>query len=131
MIESTERAIRTLEGVRCRCLIEQDFETLDTIIADDLHHIHSTGAVENKASYMQTIRTRLRFLEIKRPSIDVKVFENVAIATGPLSQVIQVRANDQILETTAVVTQIWIKQACGWVQSNFQSTRTDGPPESK
>jgi hypothetical protein len=121
--QTLEPEIRKLEDLRSRFLINEDFAALEALIADDLVHVHTTGVIDNKSSYLHAVKTRLRFLTIERQSLVVKSFKNFAIMTGPLHQAIQMRNTGQIIETEAIATQVWIKQNRTWVQSNFQSTR--------
>src|SRR3546814_7464901 len=47
-------------------LISRDVERLETLIADDLIHIHGNGKVEGKSEYLEGIRARYRFYRVDR-----------------------------------------------------------------
>ncbi len=117
--------IKSLEDQRVQALLANDLEKLSALVAEDVVHIHTTGKVENKAEYLNGVKTRLEFLKIDRPDLKVRVVGDVAVATGALNQEVRVRASGAILDIKAVATQVWVKQAGGWVQTSFQATRVE------
>ena len=117
--------IKSLEDQRVQALLANDLEKLSALVAEDVVHIHTTGKVENKAEYLNGVKTRLEFLKIARPDLKVRVVGDVAVATGALNQEVRVRASGAILDIKAVATQVWVKQAGGWVQTSFQATRVE------
>jgi ketosteroid isomerase-like protein len=123
MMDDIESEIRRLEELRNRSLVIEDVKTLASLIADDIVHVHTTGVVDDKTSYLQAVTTKLKFIQIDRPQLSIRVLGNVAIATGPLNQVIQLRDTGQVIKTSAIATQVWVKEAKGWVQTSFQATR--------
>ena len=125
MIDDVAAEIKNLEAQRVQALLANDAEKLSALVADEVVHIHTTGKVETKAEYMEGVKSRLEFLKIDRPDLKVRVFGNVAVATGALNQEVRVRATGNVLDIKAVATQVWVKQAGGWVQTSFQATRVE------
>jgi ketosteroid isomerase-like protein len=120
-----ENEVREMEALRCAALVKEDFATLASIIADDVVHIHSTGVVDDKNSYLEGVSGRLKFLKVHRSNMAVKIFGDIAVATGTLDQTIQMRDIGKIIESSAVTTQVWARTSDGeWRQTNFHSTRS-------
>jgi len=118
-------AIRELERQRGEALVAGKYEELGELLADDLVHIHATGQIENKATYLAGIRANLDFLKVSRASLDVRCYGDVAIANGVLEQTVRVRANNAVAEMRAATTQVWVRRNGRWLQSSFQATCTE------
>jgi ketosteroid isomerase-like protein len=119
---ATAAEIKRLEERRCRVLVARDYAVLADLVADDLVHIHATGMVDDKASYLAGVEQRLDFLKVERKDLTVRRYGDVAVATGSLHQTILVRATKQELEMKIVTTQVWVLQDGNWRQSSFQAT---------
>ncbi len=125
MDDDVAAEIKNLEARRVQALLANDAEKLSALMAEDLVHVHATGRVENKAEYMEGVRTRLEFLKIERSELQIRMFGDVAVATGPLNQEVRLRNSGNLVDLKAVATQVWVKRAGGWVQSSFQATRVE------
>src|SRR3546814_15687993 len=60
-------------------LISRDVERLETLIADDLIHIHGNGKVEGKSEYLEGIRARYRFYRVDRSGLKIRTYKSVAV----------------------------------------------------
>ena len=114
--------ILALEQQRQQALLDGDIERLSNLVTDDLVHVHASGRVEDKAAYLAGVRMRFRFLSVRRPGLQVRVFGDTAIATGPLDQVLTIVATGLRHEMTAFATQVWVRQGADWRQASFQAT---------
>jgi hypothetical protein len=114
--------IERLENERCRALTCGDYESLGLLLSEDLVHIHATGIIEDKADYLASIATGLRFVRIERSSSKVRVYSDIAVMTGILEQTIRVLATNDIVEMRAAATQTWARSGTGWKQISFQAT---------
>jgi ketosteroid isomerase-like protein len=112
-----------LERRRGEALIGRDAATLEALMAADLVHIHSTGTVMNKAQLMDYVMTVLQFLELERSELKVQVYGNVAVMTGRMRARMQRADKPEPVSAESWVTQVWVRQAHGWVQSHFHSVR--------
>jgi len=119
---ATVTEIERLEERRCRVLVARDYAVLADLVADDLVHIHATGMVDDKASYLAGVEQRLDFLKVERKDLTVRRYGDVAVATGSLHQTILVRATKQEHEMKIVTTQVWVLQDGNWRLSSFQAT---------
>lgn len=118
-----EQAIRQAEERRCRYLMDDDLEGLETVVAPDLVHVHATGVVDDKANYLRGVRERFRFLSVARPEMNVRVLGATAIVTGRLEQRIQMRDTSQLVDLVTFTTQVWTLTNGTWRQCSFQATR--------
>lgn len=120
------QAILAREEARAQALIAGDVERLSELMADDLVHVHASGRVENKAVYLEGVRSRFRFQSVHRPRLDVRVFGDTAIVTGPLEQRLTSIATGEKHAMQAYATQVWVRQGSTWRQASFQATNV--PP---
>jgi ketosteroid isomerase-like protein len=118
-IAELERA----EAERGNALVSCDWEALSSLMSDDLVHIHTTGLIDDKRSYLEGARTKLDYLKVERISFDVRFYGDVAIATGVLNQTLRIKGPETIVEIRAATSQAWIRRDGRWVQTTFQATR--------
>ncbi|RUT42403.1 nuclear transport factor 2 family protein [Pseudomonas sp. PAMC 29040] len=114
--------ITELETARCRALETGDLKALAELVDEGLVHIHATGTIDDKAGYLQLVQDAIEFLRVDRKNLDVRVYADVAIATGRLLQSIKLRATGERREMDVITTQIWLRQADVWRQISFQAT---------
>jgi ketosteroid isomerase-like protein len=117
-----EQDIVALEETRCRALVAGDLEALGKLISDDVQHIHATGKVDDKAAYLDMVGKHIRFLEASRQNLDVRIYGDVAIATGRLEQTIEFKQTTERLAMKVMTTQVWVRRATTWEQASFQAT---------
>ena len=55
---------------------------MQRLFGDDFVYVHSTGAVDNKASYIERQRSSLHSRAMRRSNATVRVFGCLAIITG-------------------------------------------------
>jgi ketosteroid isomerase-like protein len=121
---SSEVAAQLLatEARRQRALVEVDLETLDELFDDSLVHIHAPGLTQNKAQLLEHTATRRAYLEITRGDLNVRVVDDVAVITGPISNRMRApQGGERILE--GVATQVLHRDEAGeWHFISFQMT---------
>lgn len=114
--------IVALEAARCRALVEADLDTLERLVSDDVVHVHANGTADSKSAYIDMVRGQIRFLAAQRERLDVRVYDRVAIATGPLRQSIEMTATGLRVDMHIMTTQVWRNHAGSWRQVSFQAT---------
>jgi len=117
-----QNEITRLEASRCLALVEADLETLDGLVADDVVHVHANGKTDDKAAYLAMVRGQIRFLTVARERLDVRVYGDMAVATGPLRQSIEIAATGVRVDMHIVTTQVWWRHADTWKQISFHAT---------
>lgn len=121
--ENTARAaLIELETARCRALEAADLDALDRLLADDIVHVHANGKADDKATYLALVKGGIRFVSVERERLDVRVYDGLAVATGPLKQSIEATATGQRTDMHVMTTQVWRRQGETWRQVSFQAT---------
>jgi ketosteroid isomerase-like protein len=123
MTDDAITEIKRQEAARGRALVSADWPALAALVADDVVHIHATGQIDDKAQYMEGLRTKFEFIKVERDSLHVRCYGDFAIATGILTQTIRLKGPGTVLEMRAATTQTWIQKGNRWVQNSFQATR--------
>jgi uncharacterized protein (TIGR02246 family) len=117
--------IRNLENQRISALLSKNLDKLAKLMGDDLVHVHANGRVENKAEYLAAVAEKYEFLQIERSSLNIKLIGDAAVVSGALVQDVRIMPANTLIKMSAVATQVWVRRAGGWVQSNFQATRVE------
>jgi len=105
------------EEERCKALTLGDLSSLQLLLADDLVHIHGNGHWDGKMAYLEGVANKFRWHRIDRGELKMRIYGDVVVVTGTLSQGISVRGVDKINEIDCFVTQTWIRAEDGWKQS--------------
>jgi hypothetical protein len=96
---------------RCTALMADDAETLTALLADDLVHIHLTGAVDDKAGYLAGVREKYGFADLERGPLTIRLYGEVAVMIGTLSQTVRLKATGETRPVLAMTTQVWLRCA--------------------
>jgi len=115
--------IRAVEEDRSRALLAGDWAGLANLLAEDLVHFHANGVMDGKQSYIESVSTKLDFLNIERPSLSIRIHGDVAIVTGPLNQTVRIKGPGTVVEMQGVATQTWIKKSGRWLQNTYHAGR--------
>ncbi|CDF83709.1 hypothetical protein PKB_2362 [Pseudomonas knackmussii B13] len=113
-----------LEQERQRALVEEDHARLDTLFADDLLYVHTTGLVQDKAQYLEYARNAVRYLAVERGELQVRLFgDGLALMSGPQCNLLQKRGGGEPVRAEGFATQLWVKEEDGWRIASFHGTR--------
>jgi hypothetical protein len=108
-----------LEAERCRALSEQDWDTLERLLPDDLTHTHMNGRTEDRATYLEGVKRSPR--TVRRENLSVRLFGDVGVMTG---RMINSRNGEDV---EASVLQVWVRRDGQWQQAAFQASRVTAP----
>jgi len=115
-----EQAVRQVEDRRIKAMIDDDFATLETVLADDLTYGHSSGVVDTKASYLETLRSgKTKYLTFDRAPSVVRVYGDTAIITGTAT----LSLRGQAAPFTLRYTLAYVMREGQWRMVAWQSTR--------
>jgi hypothetical protein len=114
-VEDIEATLCELERQRCELLMNGDVAGLEKLLADNLVHIHLNGHADDKTGYLLGVRDRFTFKAMSRGPLTVRVFGDIAVMTGSLTQTLIVRESGRIVDVTAMSTQVWNRQGDGYV----------------
>ena len=115
--DAVRKDILRLEENRLAALRTGDVAALAELMADDLVHIHGNGHMDDKAAYLQGVRDKYTFHRIERGDLKVRIYGDLVVVNGPVSQAVSVTGIDKINEIRAMATQTWIRGDGGWKQN--------------
>lgn len=121
MKNDTQEEVRALESARLSALAAHDVDAVAALMAEDLVHIHATGAVENKDRFIEHLRQQPRRTE--RRSLDIRIYGDLAILTGEVVNILTRPGQTTPEEVPMVVTQVARKGASGWRFVSFHACR--------
>jgi ketosteroid isomerase-like protein len=121
MSETVKQQIAQLEERRWTAMTQNDLPTLDTLFADDLVYTHSSGTVDSKDSYIQSMRSGdVRYKSVERDPANIAVHGDTAFVTGAARVAVNVRGQDKMIHMR--YSNVWLKQAAGWRFSLWHAT---------
>jgi uncharacterized Zn finger protein (UPF0148 family) len=113
--------IRALEDRRYAATVAGDLDELDRLFADTLSYTHSSGSVDTKASYLDSLRSgRLRYRHIERLEENITVYEHAAIVSTRVRLDITAGGADRTINGQATIT--WVHHDGRWQFAAWQST---------
>jgi ketosteroid isomerase-like protein len=119
--QQVKQQITQLEERRWTAMTQNDFATLNELLADDLVYTHSSAVVDDKASYIESLRSgAVKYKKAEREPCTVTVHGDTAIVTGSARVSVFVRGQDKLIHMR--YSNVWIKQAGGWKFALWHST---------
>jgi hypothetical protein len=119
--------LRRTELERCRAIGAADSNALEAVLDDELVYVHSTGAAEDKAAYMQTSIGGTR-RTVERGGLDIRVYGDVGVVLGDYIVRIDPGGSDpegRVLEASGL--QVWLRRDGRWRLLAHQGTRQSHP----
>ena len=124
-------ALLACERARRDFLVADDMARFAELIADDIVHVHTTGIVQNKAELLDHTGRFLRFFEIERGPLTIRrLAADVAVMTGPMTNIVGRRGTDERVSVSAFVTQVWARRDGRWRIASFHAVRAPEPPSA-
>jgi ketosteroid isomerase-like protein len=119
--DSVARRILDLDQLRFAADLRGDAAALDSLLADDVTYVRSSGAVDGKAEYLRALgATGSYALDSLVPvDLSVRVFGETAVVTGRL--IVKLRA--QPAPYVIRFTDVWARRRGRWQLVAFQATR--------
>lgn len=118
--EDQESGVDAARLARFKAMIERDLEALDRLLTQDLTYSHTTGRVESKQSFLNTVESGfIDYLSADPMSVETRYFEEIAVATG-LSNMKLITEGEQ-LEFTIRFLEVYRKEQGEWRLTAWQS----------
>lgn len=118
------------ERRRCAAIMAADIGVLSGLLEGDLVHVHTTGLIDDRDSYLAGIRDRLEVRSVERGPLQVRRFGDAAVMTGTLTNTVRRRADGPDAVWTVLpsfATQVWVwAPGAGWRMASFHSSRLPG-----
>ncbi len=119
---SAEEVLKA-EDARYEAQTGDDFTALEKLIGNDLVYIHSSAVVDNKATYIDSMRTgSVKYRVMRRSDVSVRTYGCVAIMTGLGNFDVTVKGKDLAVEIR--FHSIWAKRGGGLQFISWEATRT-------
>lgn len=120
---ATVAKIRSLEESRFAAMLSRDVAALRRILADDLTYTHSSGQLENKAQFLESIASgSFQYLAIlPEGALDVRVYGDSAVVTG--KGTFRVKAGGEERSLKLRFTDVYVSRDGVWQMVAWQSTR--------
>ncbi len=113
-----EQAVLKLEQQWTDALVKADLAALDRIYHEDLVYTHSSGVVDTKATYIDSIKTgKTKYESFDRSEVRVRFHGDAALVT--CRSVIKVNGNT----LTVRYIHVYVKQKGAWKMVAHQATR--------
>ena len=110
------------EDARYAAQMGDDFAAMDKLFSPELVYIHSSSVLDNKASYIESMRSgAVKYKVMRRSEVTVRNFGCIAIINGIGNYDVRVKEND--INVVLRFTSIWQKSDAGLQFVSWQSTR--------
>jgi hypothetical protein len=118
---STEEALKA-EDARYAAQMGDDFAAMDRLFSSELVYIHTSSVLDNKSSYIESMRSgAVKYKVMRRSDVTVRTFGCVAIINGIGNYDVRVKDND--VNVVLRFTSIWQKKDQALEFISWQSTR--------
>jgi hypothetical protein len=119
---AAEQAVLKAEKDRFAAMTKGDTAALEKLLAAELSYTHSNAAVQDKAAFINDIKTgTIKYLTIEPSDMKARVFGTTAIVTG--SATVHVIQNGNDLNIKIRYTNTHINRGGTWQMVAWQSTR--------
>ncbi len=122
-----EAAIRVFEGMRRDAMASGNTSALDALLADDLFYGHSTGAVDDKQSYLSKIASGASiYIDLGLEVSSVRQLgDTAAVAIGRMTGA--VKNADGLLQVDNRFLTVWRFENGAWWLVTHQTTSLKVP----
>ena len=111
------------EDARYAAQMGDDFATLQKLLGEDLVYIHSSAVVDNKASYIESMKSgTVKYRVMRRSDVTVRTYGCIAILSGLGNFDVTVKGQDMAVEIR--FHSIWAKRDRGLEFISWEATRT-------
>ncbi|MGQ0578118.1 MAG: nuclear transport factor 2 family protein [Betaproteobacteria bacterium] len=114
------------EDRRYEAQTTNDFAAMEKLFGADLVYIHSSSVVDNKATYIETMRSgTVRYRTMRRSGVTVRTYGCIAILSGDANFDVTVKGQD--LSVGLRFHTVWAKRDGGLQFVSWQATRVPAP----
>ena len=103
--------------------ISKDISKLEQMVAEEVRYCHTTGAVDTKASYLETVRTGgIGWLEVDPIGMEARIYGDIGIIAGEVIQKITVGGRAEPIDMHIRTIDVYIKRGGRWQLTEFQAS---------
>ena len=118
----TDGEAQAAEDARYAAQTSNDFAAMDRLLGQDLVYIHSSAVVDDKQSYIESMRSgTVKYRVMRRSEVKVRAYGCLALITGNANFDVTVKGQDLSVELR--FHSIWAKRSGGPQFVSWQATR--------
>ena len=122
----TAKEALAAEDARYAAQTRNDVAAMEKLFGDDLVYSHSTAAVDNKTTYIESMRSgRVKYRVMKRGEVQVRTYGCVAVITGRADFETTSQGQDSAVQLRFHT--LWVKRGDALQFVSWQSTRLPAP----
>jgi hypothetical protein len=111
-----------MEDRRLKAMTQTDTAALDQILADDLTYTHSSGMLETKAQFIDSLKSgRVKYESVECDEVKVRDYGATAVVTGFAN--FKVQSGGRGTSFRVRFTDIYVNRGDLWQMVAWQSTR--------
>ena len=115
------------EDARYAAQTDDDFGAMQKLIGDDLVYIHSSAVVDNKTTYIDSMKSgAVKYRVMRRSDVTVRTYGCIAIISGLGNFDVTVKGQDLAVEIR--FHSVWAKRDRGLEFISWEATRTPPKP---
>ena len=117
----TEKDILALEDERFGAMVARDFPRLQLLVHDELMYTHSSGVVDGKATWLDSMKSgRVKYKKAQCSERKVRLYGDTALITGRAHIEAEIGGEPKTLKL--LFLNAWTKTPQGWKFVAWQST---------
>lgn len=130
--QARARAVIAADDARLAAMCRNDLASLARLLDDGLTYCHSTGALQDKAQYLDALRSgKVKYVAMDRDIAHCTLWGECAVMQGRVAVTAEV--DRRPYGTRAAFTATWIRTRGAWRMAAWQATplpntRTEGDP---
>ena len=110
-----------LDAKRRAAVLAGDLDTLEELCADGLTYAHTDGTVDTKTSYLEMLRTGVRYTTMDLHDVSIARYDGTVVIAGVVQ--IAVDSPRGPIGFRARFTDVWAKQDGRWRFAAWQTSR--------
>jgi hypothetical protein len=120
---TAEAELLAVQQERFEAAIFKDISKLEQMVAEEVRYCHTTGAVDTKASYLETVRTGgIGWLEVHPIGMEARIYGDVGIIAGEVKQKITVGGRAEPIDMHIRTIDVYVKRGGRWQLTEFQAS---------
>jgi hypothetical protein len=117
-----DAVVKAAELARFEAATKNDLDALGKLLADDLTYSHSTGVLETKEVFLDSLKSgKLQFKKIEPADLQVRVYDKTAVINGTAK--VSVVSEGKPKDISLRYTDVWVNRAGKWQMVAWQSTK--------
>ena len=117
---TSEKEILDLEDKRIAATVAEDFSALEALVHEELIYTHSSGVVDSKASWIESMRSRkTRYRKVTPSRRKVRFYGDTALVTGHADIEAEIDGQPKSLKLMYLIA--WTRTQQGWKFVAWQS----------